>query len=67
MLRLTEKIVISCDNGPCPTLHKTTDPQMAGVQGFLPTAEELAEMGLPENEGVVLVPWSLLDRYTAQR
>ena len=67
MPRLTEKIVISCDNGPCPTIWKTANPAMGGVQGFKATPEELAEMGLPENETVVFVPWDLLDRYISGR
>ena len=43
----------------------TTKPGTLGVQGYKPTAEELAAMGIPDGENVVWVPRALLDEYAA--
>lgn len=63
MLQRTRIITDGCNDGTCPNISETTRPQVAAVQGYKPTTEELAAMGLPEGETVVLVPWSLLDSY----
>lgn len=66
MLQRTQKVAGSCNDGPCPAIHETNRPPTLAVQGYIPTAEELAAMGLPEGESVVLVPRSLLDDYAGQ-
>ena len=63
MLRRTKKIAGSCNDGPCPAIHETTQPPTMAVQGFVPSPDELAAMGLPAGETVVLVPRGLLDEY----
>lgn len=60
MLQRTRKISGSCSDGTCPQVNETTEPGVLAVQGYLPSAEELAAMGIPDGEGVVLVPRSLL-------
>lgn len=60
MLQRTRKIAGDCSDGTCPRVDETTDPALLAVQGYRPTAAELAAMGVPDGEGVVLVPRSLL-------
>lgn len=60
MLQRTRKIAGDCSDGTCPQVNETTDPELAAVQGYLPSAAELAAWGIPDGEGVVLVPRSLL-------
>lgn len=64
MLRRTRKVAGSCSDGPCPAIHETNGPMLA-VQGYTPTQEELAAMGLPEGETVVLVDRGTLDGWPA--
>ena len=59
------RIAAGCTDGPCPKVHETTKPGTLGVQGYKPTAEELAAMGVPDGENVVWVPRALLDEYAA--
>lgn len=66
MLQRTRKVG-GCNDGTCPRVDETTDPGVLAVQGYRPTAEELAAMGVPEGEDVVLVPRTLLDGYAASR
>jgi hypothetical protein len=62
MIQRTKKLAGSCDNGPCPAIHETTHPDgLLAVQGYIPSAAELAAMGLPEGETVVLVDRATLD------
>ena len=63
MLQRTQKMAGSCSDGPRPAIHERTEPPTLAVQGYVPSPEELAAMGLPEGETVVLVPRSLLDEY----
>lgn len=67
MLQRTRKIAGSCNDGPCPAIHETTEGETLAVQGYIPGPEELAAMGLPEGETVVLVPRSLLGGFAAGR
>jgi hypothetical protein len=59
------QILAGCTDGPCPKIAATTDPAMLGVQGYQPTPQELAAMGLPEGETVIWVPRAVLDEYAA--
>jgi hypothetical protein len=68
MIRRTIKLAGSCDNGPCPAIHDTEHDEsdrwpdgLVAVQGYIQSAEELAAMGLPEGETVVLVDRPTLD------
>lgn len=65
MVQRTRKIAGNCSDGTCPQVNETTEPDVLAVQGYLPTSAELAAMGIPVGEGVVLVPRSLLDSYRA--
>lgn len=67
MLKRTQKLAGNCGNGPCPAIHETSQPPTLAVQGYVPSREELAEMGLPAGETVVLVPRDLLDQYAEGR
>jgi hypothetical protein len=66
MLQRTEKIAGSCSSGPCPAIHETNKPDTMAVQGYVPAPEELAAMGLPAGETVVVVPRGLLDQYAGR-
>lgn len=61
MLERTNLIAGNCDDGACPAIHETTSPDLVAVQGYQPSPAELAAMGVPLGEGVVLVPRALLD------
>jgi hypothetical protein len=68
MIQRTTKLAGSCDNGPCPAIHETNHPDgFLAVQGYTLSAEELAAMGLPEGETVVLVDRPTLDGYRPGR
>ena len=60
MLQRTRKISGGCSDGTCPQVNETTEPETLAVQGYLPSPDEAAAMGIPSGEGVVLVPRSLL-------
>ena len=64
MLQRTQ-VLAGCTDGPCPRVDATTDPGTLAIQGYRPSPEELAAMGLPEGETVVWVPQALLDEYVA--
>ena len=64
MLKRTQ-VLAGCTDGPCPRVDATTDPARLAIQGYKPSPEELAAMGLPEGETVVLVPPGLLAEYAA--
>ena len=66
MIQRTRKVG-GCNDGTCPRVDETTDPGVLTVQGYRPTATELAAMGVPKGEDVVLVPRSVLDEYAASR
>jgi len=68
-VHVTTKIISACDGGPCPAIRATTDPEMVGIQGLLPSAEELAGIAgeIPGHEGVILFPRALLDRWTREQ
>jgi hypothetical protein len=55
-----------CDDGTCPAIYDTDDPEMVGVQGAKLT-EPLGGLGeVPGHETVVLIPRSLLASWQAQ-
>ncbi len=51
----------ACPGGTCPTTYEHPDPAMAYVQGYLVTDPNArAEFNLPEGEGLLAVPNTLL-------
>jgi hypothetical protein len=63
-MRLTRKLS-GCDDGTCPAIWDTDDPQLVAVQGAILTDPQ-ARVGLgpvPAHEQVVLVPRAILDSY----
>ena len=64
MLHLV-RVLAGCTDGPCPRVIETTDNDLLAVQGRRPSPEELAAMGCPDHETVVLVPRTLLAEYAA--
>jgi hypothetical protein len=68
MIKRTRKIAGSCDDGPCPAIHETTHPEgLLAVQGYTLSPAELAAMGLPAGETVVLVDPATLDGWTSRQ
>ena len=67
-MRLTSKYG-GCDDGPCPAIHDTDDPEMIAIQGPLLTdAEALSDAGdVPDHERLVLIPRRLLRGYADGR
>jgi hypothetical protein len=65
-MRLTRKLA-GCDDGTCPAVWETDDPEMVAVQGSrLTDADALADLGkIPGHETVVLVPRQVLAEYRA--
>jgi hypothetical protein len=63
-MRLTRKLS-GCDDGTCPAVWDTDDPELVGVQGaVLADAAALADLGpIPAHEQVVLIPRAILDGY----
>lgn len=63
-MRLTRKYG-ECNDGTCPAIYDTDDPEMIAVQGStLIDLEALADLGpIPGHEQVVLFPRALLDGY----
>jgi hypothetical protein len=61
-MRLTRKLR-GCDNGPCPAVYETDDPDTLAVQGArLAGDADLGIFGpLPGHETVVLVPREMLE------
>ena len=66
MLHRTRKIA-GCDDGTCPRVDETSQPGMIAVQGYAPSPAELAAMGVPDGETVVLVPRAIMDGWAAAR
>lgn len=67
-MRLTRKTG-DCDDGTCPAIWDTDDPQFVAVQGAtLTDPEARADLGqIPAHEQVVLLPRALLERYGKSR
>lgn len=65
-MRLTRKY--GCNDGTCPTIYDTDDPELVGVQGStLTDPEALADAGhIPGHEQVVLFPRALLIGYATK-
>lgn len=62
-MRAVKKIAGTCDGGPCPTLWLLDDGRIA-VQGFATTDPELlAQLDMPENETVAIVPPELIEGF----
>ncbi|MGH3180514.1 MAG: hypothetical protein ACRDOE_01180 [Streptosporangiaceae bacterium] len=63
-MRLTRKTG-GCDDGTCPAIWDTDDPELVAVQGStLTDTEARADLGqIPAHEQVVVLPRSLLERY----
>jgi hypothetical protein len=64
VMRLTRKSG-GCDDGTCPAIYDTDDPEMVAVQGAVLTDPQArADAGqVPAHEQVVLLPRSILDSY----
>ena len=61
MARITKKIVGVCEDRTCPALWATDDPELTGVQGALPTGDDLGVVGkVPAHEGILFIPTALL-------
>jgi len=60
VLYRTRKIS-GCDDGACPRVDDTTYTATVAVQGYRPSPAELAAMNVPDGEGVVLLPRSVLE------
>jgi len=54
-----------CDDGTCPAIWDTDDPQLVAVQGAILTDPQArADLGgIPAHEQVVLLPRKILDGY----
>jgi hypothetical protein len=67
-MRLTHKHS-GCDDGTCPAIWDTDDPETVGIQGpALVDLQALADLGsIPDHERVVLLPRGLLDSYMRSR
>ena len=63
-MRLTRKQG-DCDDGTCPAIWDTDDPQLVAVQGAILTDPQArADLGeIPAHEQVVLLPRKILDSY----
>ena len=63
-MRLTRKLS-GCDDGTCPAIWDTDDPQLVAVQGAILTdPQALRRPGqVPAHEQVVLLPRAILDGY----
>jgi hypothetical protein len=63
-MRLTRKHG-DCDDGTCPAIWDTDDPQLVAVQGAILTDPQArADLGeIPAHEQVVLLPRKILDSY----
>lgn len=63
-MRLTRKHG-DCDDGTCPAIWDTDDPQLVAVQGAILTDPQArADLGeIPAHEQVVLLPQKILDSY----
>ncbi len=63
-MRLTRKHG-DCDDGTCPAIWDTDDPQLVAVQGpILTDPQARADLGqVPAHEQVVLLPRAILDGY----
>ena len=66
-MRLTRKFP-GCDDGTCPAIWDTDDPQLVAVQGAILTDPEArADLGqVPAHEQVVLLPRVLIEGYRSQ-
>jgi hypothetical protein len=63
-MHLTRKLS-GCDDGTCPAVWDTDDPELVAVQGTVLTdPQALADLGqVPAHEQVVLLPREILDGY----
>ena len=63
-MRLTRKLS-GCDDGTCPAIWDTDDPQLVAVQGAILTDPQArVDLGeIPAHEQVVLLPRKILDGY----
>jgi hypothetical protein len=66
-MRLTRRSA-GCDDGQCPAIWDTDDPQLVAVQGAILTDPEArADLGpVPAHEQVVLLPRDLVESYRSQ-
>jgi hypothetical protein len=64
IMRLTRKLS-GCDDGTCPAVWATDDPELMAVQGAVLTdTTALAAAGqVPDHERIVLIPREILDGY----
>lgn len=60
MPQITRKLAGDCQGKNCPALWETDDPEWVGVQGTTTGADSV-----PADEGVVLVPASLLREWAS--
>ena len=59
-MQVTQKVA-GCDDGTCPAIWRTTDPEVVAVQGASLTDPAAAGIaGVPDAEAVVLIPRSML-------
>jgi hypothetical protein len=67
-MRLTRKTG-DCDDGTCPAIWDTDDPELIAVQGAaLTDPDARADLGqIPAHEQVVLLPRALLEKYGRNR
>ncbi len=58
-----------CNDGTCPAIWDTDDPDLIGVQGAAPHSASRWPPGVqvPPHEQVVLVPRDLLETYVKER
>jgi hypothetical protein len=66
-MRLTRRHA-DCNDGTCPTIIETDDPELIVIQGTtLTDPEALADLGpIPDHEQVVLFPRAQLTRYVTK-
>lgn len=67
-MRITSRYS-GCDDGTCPAIMETDDPEVVAFQGAtLTDPAALADVGdVPAHEGVVLLPRALVEDWLRQR
>lgn len=56
-----EKLIGGCGGGGCPTVYQQPgDPENFYIQGYNLTSEQLRSLVVPDGEGLVRIPKSLI-------
>jgi len=64
---VTSTLLSGCNDGTCPAIFKTSDPDVVGVRGLEVSPADSAAVQRAPGETIVFLPRAVLDEYAAKQ